>query len=163
LIYNCVRLFKGSIHWINILNKKVRTATKKINQDKMLIELQSKKLEALDKAKSTFFTNITHEFRTPLTIINSVVELMKRKNNSSYRKELGEIEQNSNQLLDMVNQILALRKLESQKMSLNLIQSDIVPYIDYIIDSHQYFAHKKAILLVFVNLYIFIFKNCFKG
>jgi len=126
--------------WVTSLKLQVKDATGKIEQQKL-------KLEELDKAKTRFFTNITHEFRTPLTIIKSVTDLIKSGNEQKHIKELHEIEKNSNELLNMVNQILDLRKLESGKMTLDLIQSDIISYIDYIVDSHQYPAQKKGITL----------------
>jgi signal transduction histidine kinase/DNA-binding response OmpR family regulator len=144
-------LFIISVVWVNMLRSRVKIATSKINKDKLTIEEQAQKLKKLDQAKSRFFTNITHEFRTPITIIKSVVDLIKSNNEQKHTTELNEIEKNSDQLLEMVNQILDLRKLESNKMKLDLIQSDILTYIDYIIDSHQYPAKKKSIKLKLIR------------
>jgi signal transduction histidine kinase/DNA-binding response OmpR family regulator len=136
-----------SYTWIKSLNIRVKNATQKINEDKLTIEKQAKNLKALDEAKTNFFTNITHEFRTPLTIINSITGIIKDKDNRASDSELNEIEHSSNQLLGMINQILDLRKLESSKMKLDFIQSDILTYIKFIVDSHQYFAQQKGISL----------------
>jgi len=133
--------------WIKSQNIRIKRATQKINQDKLTIENQANKLKVLDEAKTNFFTNITHEFRTPLTVINSIVDLLKQKDKSVDKKELLQIEQNSSQLLGMVNQILDLRKLDSSKMKLHFIQSDILLYIAYIVDAHQYLAQQKGISL----------------
>ena len=60
--------------WINSLRVQVKRATKKIREDKEIIEQQAEKLKELDEAKSRFFTNISHEFRTPLTIISGMID-----------------------------------------------------------------------------------------
>lgn len=136
--------------WIFGLKKSVKTATAKINADKKIIEKQAEELKKLDKTKNIFFTNITHEFRTPLTIIKGITQYIRKNTDLALEKELNSIEQNSNTLLAMVNKILDLSKLESNELKLELIQSDIVPYLDYIVDTHQYLAKTKDIALAFV-------------
>jgi signal transduction histidine kinase/CheY-like chemotaxis protein len=144
-VLNIVLIASLAIFWIISLRKRVRVATEKIQKDKSLIEQQAKKLEALDQTKNRFFTNITHEFRTPITIINSVVDLMKRNKQNISDHELKEIEQNSNQLLSLINQILALRKLESGKMTTHFIQTDVFELVDVTVDSYMYIAQNKGI------------------
>ncbi len=96
-----------------------RTKTmKKIADQKNTIELQAEELKTLDKAKSRFFANISHEFRTPLTLIlGSVAKLRSNENlTSEQENQLRRLSKSSDHLLGMVNQILDLRKLESGKL-----------------------------------------------
>jgi signal transduction histidine kinase/DNA-binding response OmpR family regulator/streptogramin lyase len=85
---------------------------------KNLVELKNKEavqLRKLDEVKSRFFTNITHEFRTPLTLIVSPLEQLLKQDDlqQSHKKQLTLIQQNSHQLLGLVNQFLDLSKLEA--------------------------------------------------
>lgn len=137
----------GSLLIIILLKIRIKKATERIAADNDKLQQQAKKLAQLDKAKNEFFTNITHEFRTPLTIINGVTDILKRKYATTAAKELGEIQQNANSLLAMVNQILGLRKLRSDQFQLHLTQADVIMYISYVVDSHRYLALKKDIQL----------------
>ena len=82
----------------------------------------TKKLLELDTAKNTFFTNISHEFRTPLTLINGPIEdqLDSEKLSTSERKNLKAALRNTQRLKDLVDQLLALAKLESGNLKLNI-------------------------------------------
>ncbi|WP_178987320.1 hybrid sensor histidine kinase/response regulator transcription factor [Winogradskyella schleiferi] len=112
---------------------------------------ESKRLQELDNLKSRFITNITHEFRTPLTIIlgylGNLKEHYSAKNDVS--TSLDTIEQNSNNLLNLVNQMLDLAKLEKGQLNLNLIQNDIVSFSKQIVQSFVSIASDKRINLNF--------------
>ena len=88
----------------------------------------TRKLQELDTAKSTFFANISHEFRTPLTLINGPIEDQLASGNLSQneRKNLTSALRNTHRLKDLVDQLLALAKLESKNLKLN-IQSGNLP------------------------------------
>ncbi|MGH1436680.1 MAG: hybrid sensor histidine kinase/response regulator transcription factor, partial [Lewinella sp.] len=90
------------------------------------------------------YTNITHEFRTPLTVILGMADLLKK---NSKTKEL--IVRNSQGLLRLVNQILDLAKLESGHLKLDMIQADIIPYLKYLMESLQSYAERTELTLVF--------------
>ena len=107
-------------------------------------EKEAKQLKELDDAKNLFFTNITHEFRTPLTVIKGVNE-----NSDALEKEKSLIRRNSNNLLQLINHLLDLSKLESRKLKLNLSQGDIVKYIEYLTASFFSMAVEKKIQLEF--------------
>ncbi len=136
--------------WINSLRTEVKRATKKIREDKETIERQAEKLKELDQAKSKFFTNISHEFRTPLTIISGMIDQVMAKPDVWVEKGGKMIKQNTLSLLNLINQILDLRKLESQKMTLNLVQGDIVKYLRYLTESYQSYAANKGMKLHFL-------------
>ena len=117
------------------------------------------RLLELDSIKSNFFSNITHEFRTPLTVIlglaNQLMTKSKTWNLPQSGKEeilprLNLIHRNGQNLLELVNQLLDLSKLESGKMSLNLVHGDAIKYINYLLESFHSLAETKNIRLHFL-------------
>lgn len=81
----------------------------------------AKKLNDLNELKSRFFANISHEFRTPLTLIKSPLQSLKSDVSSENQKnKLELIEQNSDRMLELVNQLLELSKIDSGKLQLLL-------------------------------------------
>ena len=131
-------------------HKKLKQLNEKISGQKNILEKQKEKLEELDKMKSHFFTNISHEFRTPLTVIDGMVHQMKNAPEEWSEKGLRMIERNNANLLHLVNQILDLRKLESGKLQLNLVLDDVTYYLKYIIEPFQSFAENRNIKLHFL-------------
>ncbi|SRX54245.1 response regulator [Aequorivita sp. CIP111184] len=91
----------------------------------------TKKLRELDTAKSTFFANISHEFRTPLTLINGPIEdhLASDKLSPTERKNLKSALRNTQRLKDLVDQLLALARLESGNLKLNIQQANMPKFI----------------------------------
>ncbi len=147
-------LFIVAAVWYNRSKQRANEHLSKLNEElkeqKTVIEAQKEKLEELDEAKSRFFTNISHEFRTPLTIISGMIEQIKAKPDVWLDKGTQMIKQNSDNLLHLVNQILNLRKLESQNMEVNLVQGDVFQYLRYITESYQSYAQNKGIQLHFL-------------
>ena len=90
--------------------------------------IQRENEEKLHQLKLHFFTNISHEFRTPLTLILSPLSLLKKKLNGQEEplEHLTMIENNANRLLRLVNQVLDIRKIELGKMDFQPKQVDIV-------------------------------------
>ena len=113
------------------------------------IEAQAAELKQLDVMKSRFFTNISHEFRTPLTIIDGMADRIKENPDKWLSKGYSMIKRNSANLLHLVMQILDLRKLESGRLQLDLIQSDLIHYLKYLVESFQSLAESKDIQLHF--------------
>ncbi|MCG8327032.1 MAG: ATP-binding protein [Chitinophagales bacterium] len=136
--------------WINQLRKQVRLATQEIRNDKKVIEEQAKQLLELDKAKSRFFTNISHEFRTPLTVILGMIRKIKKQPGKWVNEGGIMIERNTENLLNLVNQILDLRKLESGKLELNLFQADVIPHLQYILESFDSLGESKSVRAHFI-------------
>lgn len=115
------------------------------------LEKEKQRIEELEKFKSRLFTNLTHEFRTPLTIISGIAEQI-HANPSKWAKEGPEmIKRNSASLLNLVNQILDLSKLESGNITLKFVHGDVIPYIKYITDSFQSYAGSKDIEIHFLT------------
>ncbi|MEL7119896.1 MAG: ATP-binding protein [Bacteroidota bacterium] len=135
----------GALIWIRQLRSKVVEATSKIQRDKAIIESQAERLKENDQAKSLFFTNISHEFRTPLTIISGLTRKMKNKPEEREAENLNMVLRNSDHLLNLVNQILDLRKLEADKLEVNMIQADVIPYFHYLFESFNSLASSKGL------------------
>ena len=110
--------------------------------------LQTKKLKEIDQLKMRFFANVSHEFRTPLTLIKGPIEDFSRdKNAEKLKKILPEMQRNSNRLLQLINQLLDLSKLGSHNYELNASKRDIIPFVKQIVNSFSSLAHRKDILL----------------
>ena len=93
------------------------------------LEKSKTELEQLDKMKSNFFSNITHEFRTPLTLIAEPARQLTVHPDSKVRSNAKLISNNSRRLLDLVNQLLSLTKLDSGKMKTNLQYGNLAELI----------------------------------
>ena len=92
----------------------------RLQQAIRLRQQEADQLRVLDTMKTHFFTNITHEFRTPLTLILAPTEQMARENpEPKNRRRLELIEQNAHQLLGLINQLLDLAKLEAAVMPIH--------------------------------------------
>jgi signal transduction histidine kinase/CheY-like chemotaxis protein/streptogramin lyase len=126
------------------LEREVILRTEQLFRDREVIKEQAVQLQKLDKAKTRFFTNISHEFRTPLTVILGMVEQIR---NQVREKDI--IRRNANQLLRLINQILELRKLEAGNMSASYVQGDIITFLKYFIESFHSLAEQKNIELEF--------------
>lgn len=108
------------------------------------IKAESKRLKDLDTLKTRLYTNITHEFRTPLTVIMGMADNISGHDNA---REL--IHRNSKNLLRLINQLLDLSKLDSGTMKMDMVQSDIIIYLQYLAESFQSMAHEKKVKLIF--------------
>ncbi len=113
------------------------------------------RLKELNTLKSRLYANITHEFRTPLTVIkgmtSELAESMNHEEQVRCTDKIIMIERNSDKLLHLVKQMLDMSKLEEGKMKLNLIQDDIVSFLQYVLESFQSMADTKSIKLVFYH------------
>jgi signal transduction histidine kinase/DNA-binding response OmpR family regulator len=103
---------------------------------------------SLDQMKTRFFTNISHEFRTPLTlIIGPIEDLLNDKNAQKFREPLQYIYRNSKRLLQLINQLLDLSKLDVGNYQLDTTRDDIIPFVKQIVHSFSSMAQRKNILL----------------
>lgn len=116
----------------------------RIQEEKEKAEAANAKLVEMDQSKSRFFTNISHEFRTPLTVISGMAEQLE---DQARVKKL--IQRNTNHLLQLINQILDLRKLESGTLPTHLVQADVAQYIRYIQESLSSLADDKGVELIY--------------
>ena len=107
----------------------------------------NQKLKELDALKSNFFANISHEFRTPLTLISGPIEkqLENPKLKQEDRKDFEMVQRNSNRLLDLVNQLLDLSKLESGNLKLQVKEGNLSLLFKALTASFNYQAEQKDI------------------
>lgn len=133
-----------------ILEKLVNERTAKINEQKETLENQAKKLLELDQLKSDFFANISHEFRTPLTLIKGQLEnVLGMVKDETVKKKINIAFNNSNRLNRLINQVLDLSKLESGKMKLEFESTDIVALLKNRVASFDSLAEGNKISLKF--------------
>lgn len=116
-----------------------------------LAHYEAARLKELDQVKSRLYTNITHEFRTPLSIILGVAGQVKKQVATGVAPHLDMIERNGRQLLQLVNQLLDLSKVDSGKFQLNYQQGDIINYLKYLVESFHSLAEQKAVELHFLS------------
>lgn len=116
-----------------------------------LAAAERNRLREVNEFKNNLFTNITHEFRTPLTVIKGMTDTIKsglksqRLDNLDTSIEM--IERNSDGLLHLVNEMLDLAKLESGNMELQLVQTDVIPFLKYVCESFDSYAEENQIQL----------------
>jgi len=121
---------------------------KKRLEDELYSErLEREKIMEINKMKIEFFSNISHEFRTPLTLILSPVEsMMKKTDNPEFVKKLKLMHTNATRLLNLVNQLLHLRKSETDNWKMNTEPIDLIEFIEEIKTSFNELAAKKQII-----------------
>ncbi len=117
---------------------------------KQLIEQERREAERLhefDQLKIKFLTNLSHEFRTPLSLIMGPVENLHEKETDWQKRELlGMVKRNGRRLLNLVNELVDFRKLADREMKLNCIQGDIVAFLKEAAESFKDIAERKQIL-----------------
>ena len=118
---------------------------------RQLAVAETLRLKELDAIKTKLYTNITHEFRTPLTVILGMVDQVRTNPSDWLKKGTETISRNADHLLKLVNQMLDLNKLESGKLALHPICSDIIGFLRYLIESFHSFAESKDIHLHFLS------------
>jgi signal transduction histidine kinase/DNA-binding response OmpR family regulator len=109
----------GSVIFV-VLNSRHKRKRKEAELAFELEHAKAENLENLDQLKSEFFTNISHELRTPLTLITGPLEIaLKKSDNRLVRKELELAHSNSKRLLNLINEIMDLSRLQEGKLKLN--------------------------------------------
>ena len=129
----------------------IRFYTNRIRQ-KQELELnrrEAEQLKAVDELKTRFFSNITHEFRTPLSLIISPVEKLLRENRFD-RQALMLVQRSADQLLRLINQLLDLSKVEANHMTVSLMRGEIPAFVNYVVDSFREAAKQKGVTLNFI-------------
>ena len=114
------------------------------------LQQQTDKLREMDRVKSRFFTNLTHEFRTPLTLMLGPAEqVLAQTQEPATRQQVGLLQRNAQRLLGLINQLLELSKLEAGKAELALVPADWVMVVQGTLHSFESLALKKRITLHF--------------
>lgn len=133
------------------INSKLEKQNHEISEQKNQLMEMSEKAEAAHQSKLSFFTNISHEFRTPLTLILSPLEelLLNPRLQPSYKQPIQLVQKNVMRLYRLVNQLMDFRKIEFNKMQLHASCNDIIFFTKEIFDSYEVLAKSKTISFQF--------------
>lgn len=134
-------------------NKEISKQAKILEEQKEQLILLSQQLEEATQAKLVFFTNISHEFRTPLTLILGPVEslLLSLNLTEEERQLLLLVKRNSERLLNLISEIIEFRSYENGKMRLYLSENNLKTYIENLNILFSDYAKRKRIDFVFVS------------
>ena len=125
---------------------------RQLKNEKLIIEKddQAKHLQEVNNMKSQFLANISHEFRTPLTLIlGPTKELLSKINDVDAKQQLHWIYQNGQKLLKLINQLLELSKIEAGKLKVKVSQQDLVAFSKQCFNAFESLAVQKDIQLKF--------------
>lgn len=115
-----------------------------------LEKVEAAKLKELDTLKSRFFANISHEFRTPLTLILGQIDnLMTSETTEKTFTKLQMASRNGKRLLRLINQLLDLSKIEAAGITLNVTRKDFIPFLKNLVFSFESLTEKNGIELIF--------------
>ena len=111
-----------------------------------LRELEERKREEIHQVQLQFFTNISHEFRTPLSLILGPLEkLMKENVLPSLSQHYASMHRNANRLLSLINELMDFGKLESGALKLGVMRSNLPAFLDEMEEEFRDWAHQKEI------------------
>ncbi len=126
-----------------------------LEKQKDEIETMASKLHAADELKLRFFTNISHEFRTPLTLIlgptESLLERDSYADTQKVKESLTLIYKNEKRLFRLINQLLEIRRIETGSLKLKLRDEDIVPFLLGISELFEGLAKKNNVNFSFIS------------
>ena len=109
---------------------------------------ETEKLQEMDKLKTNFFTNISHEFRTPLTLIlGPAKQILEKTEEKKIKNEAELIIKSAKKLNLLANQLLDLSRIEAGQMKLKVVWKNLIPLIKEVVSSFQPFAESKNISL----------------
>lgn len=112
---------------------------------------EARRLTEMDSLKTRLYTNITHEFRTPLTVIMGMAEQSKvyfrAQAADKFEPAIQAVQRNARQLLRLANQMLDLSRAEAGALEINLIRDDAARFLQYVAESFRSLAESKGIHL----------------
>ena len=153
-IFSGVVAFIGVVQWrLGSIKKEkerleqvVEERTREVKEQAMQLENQANKLKELDQAKSHFFANISHEFRTPLTIILGLIEENLTKDAEGDTQQNHSImHRSAKRLQNLIDQLLDLSKLEAKELKLNVQRGDIYWFLRSIAAGFTSFAVQRNV------------------
>ena len=134
------------------LERRVEARTEELATSKAEIEAQAQQLQELDRLKTRLFANLSHEFRTPLTLVLGPIEdALKRPDGvpQPLAGQLPAMRQSARRLLDLVNQLLDLAKLDAGAFELSRDETDLVPLARNVVATFTGQADRKGVGLLF--------------
>jgi signal transduction histidine kinase/DNA-binding response OmpR family regulator/ligand-binding sensor domain-containing protein len=134
-----------------LLVRQISVRQARLKADLRIVQIEKEKEHALNEAKLNFFTNISHEFRTPLTLIMSpVAEILEDLSlNGALREKMMLVESNAKRMLSLINQLLDFRKSEHGLLQLNRVHGDMVGFAREVFLSFRNIARNKQISYAF--------------
>ncbi|HTI89460.1 MAG TPA: two-component regulator propeller domain-containing protein [Puia sp.] len=140
--YRGIRQFKNKLA---IEQERLRI-NQLIEQERM----EAERVHEFDQLKIRFLTNLSHEFRTPISLIMGPIEKLQEKEADADKLgQLTMVRRNARRLLNLVNQLLDFRKLEDHELRLNKTEGDIIPFIKETAESFRDIAERKQIHFTF--------------
>ena len=137
---------------INKKNKQLHIKNKESEEQKQKLICLNEKIEQVTSQKLQFFTNVSHEVRTPLTLIVGPLEKwIKSTPESPLLSDLKLMKKNADRLMRVINQLLDFRKIENNKMGLTISQVDIVAFTENVMSLFEDLAKSKQICYEFVS------------
>ena len=129
------------------INRKLKAKNREIIQQRNKIQEMAEEAQSATESKFRFFTNISHEFRTPLTLILGPIEglLHGKADHLMVKQNLKLIQKNAQRLLWLVNQLLDFRKLESGKIQVKATENNLIAFLREIIQPFEQLAKKNHI------------------
>ena len=141
-----VLMVVGMVYWISRMY--VHREKEKMMEERRANARRQQ--EHLEEMKLRFFTNISHEFRTPLTLILTPLgSLIKQQSDVDLKQRLVVIYRNAEKLLQLVNQLLDFRKLEMQGERLSVSMGDIVVFVRDAVEAFCELVKEKGVTLAF--------------
>ncbi|SEL86800.1 Signal transduction histidine kinase [Aquimarina amphilecti] len=124
----------------------------KFNLNRKIAVVEKQKTLELDSLKTEMYENISHEFRTPLTLINGLSQVLLEEDfNHENIEKLKGINNNGNQLLHLVNQMLELVSFEANEVIVSYKNADIIKFISQCVSLYRFYADSKEIQLIFTS------------
>ena len=135
---------------VNVKTKDLADKNSLLDEQNLQLQDQATKLQELDKIKASFFANISHEFRTPLTVITGLANKhISNNENDANTQDSQTIKRNAHRLLQLINQLLDLSKLENSQVKLNILKTDILQFTKKVILLYESLAKDKQIKVFF--------------
>lgn len=110
-----------------------------------------RRMQELDRLKLKFLTNLSHDFRTPISLIMGPVEQLIQENTRGRSDKLLMIRRNARRLLNLVNQLLDFRKMEEHELKLQLSKGEFVSFLKEVCESFRDLSERKNINFTFTS------------
>lgn len=128
------------------LEKEVELRTQELAVQNKQLEAMAQHVKEITEEKIAFFTNITHEFRTPVTLIHGPIEhALKETQDEAVKAQLQIAERNSRYLLSLVNELMDFRKLDIDKVVLDKRSTNFVEFLSELLIPFRVFAKERQI------------------
>lgn len=148
---NHISLALAILNYNQNLKEEVEQKTKQLHKQKKQLEKSNKELKKLDELKDSFLSVASHELRTPMTVIKGYSEFLLSekfgKLNEKQKKFQDKIFNNTQQLLELVNDILDLSKLNAERMVFNFLEFDLQEFMEDALSNFKILCEKKEIKL----------------